>query len=250
MSRWQPIASTVTIAPSIANIPSSAGIATISLNFSDTLTCPSTSRWRAANAETIWIASCAPFFDRRDVLPSMAITSDGIPVSAATHATKQRWNCLASSVASMSPRWSWEGVPSRNGRNRRNSSSFFSPNRAMSVIASDPASTARRHKSNTSSSGYSTLRAVAGPAILEIVQENDGFAECPGFSRSALHHHPPQRESEDHDRFSTSADCHALLHPIAPLSPWVGGDSRREYVESGGRRVSRNDVFAARFVPA
>jgi hypothetical protein len=66
-----------------------------------------------------------PFFDRRDVLPSMAITSDGIPVSAATHAMKHRWNCLASSVARMSPRWSWEGVPSRNGRNRRNSSSFF-----------------------------------------------------------------------------------------------------------------------------
>src|SRR6201987_5473500 len=114
-------------------------------------------RWRAANAETIWIASCAPFFDRRDVLPSMAITSDGMPVSPATHATKHRWNCSASSVARMSPRWSWEGVPSPNGRNRRNSSIFFSPNRAMSVIASDPASTARRHRNNTSSSGYSTL---------------------------------------------------------------------------------------------
>src|SRR6266478_5404539 len=27
--------------------------------------------------------------------------------------------------------------------------------------------------------------------------------------------HPPHRESEDHDRFSTSALCHELLHPIA-----------------------------------
>src|SRR6266436_5228557 len=27
--------------------------------------------------------------------------------------------------------------------------------------------------------------------------------------------HPPHRESEDNDRFSTSALCHELLHPIA-----------------------------------
>src|SRR5450830_1283330 len=26
---------------------------------------------------------------------------------------------------------------------------------------------------------------------------------------------PPPTESEDHDRFSTSSHCHALLHPIA-----------------------------------
>ena len=29
------------------------------------------------------------------------------------------WNCSASRLARMSPRWSWAGVPSRNGRNRR-----------------------------------------------------------------------------------------------------------------------------------
>ena len=38
------------------------------------------------------------------VLPSMAITSAGVPVSAATQATKQRWNCSASSIAKISPR--------------------------------------------------------------------------------------------------------------------------------------------------
>src|ERR1035437_1460931 len=38
----------------------------------------------------------------------MAITSAGVPVSAATHATKQRWNCPASSVANISPRGSAE----------------------------------------------------------------------------------------------------------------------------------------------
>ena len=62
MSRWQPIASMVTTAPSIASMSSSAGMATISFDFSATLTCPSTRRWRAAKAETMWIASFAPFF--------------------------------------------------------------------------------------------------------------------------------------------------------------------------------------------
>src|SRR4051794_307864 len=46
MSRWQPIASMVTTAPSIAIRSSSFGTATISLDFSATLTCPSTRRWR------------------------------------------------------------------------------------------------------------------------------------------------------------------------------------------------------------
>jgi hypothetical protein len=71
MSRWQPIASMVTIAAAIANMSRSFGIATISLDFSATLTWPSTRRRRAANAETIWMAPLAPFFwpDRRTVLP-------------------------------------------------------------------------------------------------------------------------------------------------------------------------------------
>jgi hypothetical protein len=34
----------------------------------------------------------------------MAITSADVPVSAATQATKQRWNFSASSVAKISPR--------------------------------------------------------------------------------------------------------------------------------------------------
>src|SRR5580693_9083257 len=52
MSRWQPMASMVMIAPSIASMSSSFGIAMISFDFSATLTCPRTRRWRAANAET------------------------------------------------------------------------------------------------------------------------------------------------------------------------------------------------------
>ena len=77
-------------------------MATISLDLSATLTWPSTRRWRAAKAETMWMASLP--LDRREVLPSMAITSVDTPVSDATQATKQRWNASASRVARMSPR--------------------------------------------------------------------------------------------------------------------------------------------------
>ena len=49
-----------------------------------------------------WASFLAP--ERRSVLPSMAITSLGAPVSAATQFTKQRWNCAASSTDRMSPR--------------------------------------------------------------------------------------------------------------------------------------------------
>ena len=49
------------MAPSFASMSSSFGIATISFDFAATLTWPSTSRWRAANAETIWMAAFFPF---------------------------------------------------------------------------------------------------------------------------------------------------------------------------------------------
>jgi hypothetical protein len=58
------------------------------------LTGPSTRRWRAAKADTIWIA-VFPFLlsaDLRDVLPSMATISGETPVMLATQATKHRWN--------------------------------------------------------------------------------------------------------------------------------------------------------------
>src|SRR5208337_1639348 len=60
MSRWHPIASMVTIAPSMTIMSSSFGIATISLDFSATLIWPSTRRWRAAKAETMWIGLSLP----------------------------------------------------------------------------------------------------------------------------------------------------------------------------------------------
>ena len=60
--------------------------------------------------------------------------------------------------------------------------------------------------------------------ILEIIQKNNGFADRPKFLCSPLHRVPPQTESEDHDRFSTSALCHELLHPIALRGEGIGLD--------------------------
>src|SRR5580693_1826731 len=75
MSRWQPMASVVMMAPSITNMSRSAGMAMISLDLSATLTWPSTRRWRAAKADTMWIAAFAPFLwaEPRNVLPTMHI---------------------------------------------------------------------------------------------------------------------------------------------------------------------------------
>jgi class 3 adenylate cyclase len=87
----------------------------------------------------------------------LAITSAETPVCAATQATKQRPNGSGSSVARMSPKWSCAGVPSSKGRKRLRKASFSRPNLAMSVIVSDPATTASRHNSKISSSGYLTL---------------------------------------------------------------------------------------------
>src|ERR1700683_3858355 len=56
------VAAIVTTAPSIDIMSSSAGMATISFDFSATFTRPSTMRWRAAKAETMWIASFEPLF--------------------------------------------------------------------------------------------------------------------------------------------------------------------------------------------
>src|SRR5262249_34087949 len=84
-------------------------------------------RWRAAKADTIWIAALPRFLwaEPRNVLPSKAITSADTPISLATQATKRRWNCVASRLAKMSPRWSCDGVPSWNGRNRANDRHFL-----------------------------------------------------------------------------------------------------------------------------
>src|SRR6476660_4891907 len=82
----------VTMAPSMASMSNSLGMAMISLDFAATWTCPRTRRWRAAKADTMWIAARPLLLDRREVLPSIAITPSGMPVRALTQAAKQVWN--------------------------------------------------------------------------------------------------------------------------------------------------------------
>ena len=57
ISRWQPIASSVTKAPAISSTSSKSGIAVISLVFSPTTTSPSDSLFSVAHAEPMWIAA-------------------------------------------------------------------------------------------------------------------------------------------------------------------------------------------------
>src|ERR1700748_2522081 len=68
----------VTMAPSMASMSNSLGMAMISLDFSATWTGPRTRRWRAAKADTMWIAARPLLLDRREVLPSIAITPSGM----------------------------------------------------------------------------------------------------------------------------------------------------------------------------
>ena len=53
----------------------------------------------------MWIAACPRrlLWERRNVLPSIATTPEGAPVSATTHATKHCWNFAGSSTARISP---------------------------------------------------------------------------------------------------------------------------------------------------
>src|SRR4051812_8303548 len=103
----------VTTAPSMAIRSSSFGIATISLDFSATLTCPSTRRWRAAKAETMWGGALPLVFwpERRAALPLILSLSkdDGDHLGRradqrGNQATKHRWNASASTAAKMSPK--------------------------------------------------------------------------------------------------------------------------------------------------
>ena len=58
------MASMVMTAPSFSILPGSAGMAAISLDSLLTLTWANARGWRAAKAQTVWIGSLAPFFDR------------------------------------------------------------------------------------------------------------------------------------------------------------------------------------------
>jgi hypothetical protein len=182
------------------------------------LTRPMTRRWRAAKAETMWIGALALLLV--EAARGLAVDGDHLGRCAGkvvTQATKQRRNASASGVANISPRWSCDGVPSPNGQNRRSSSSFFSPNRAMSTKLSAPASTANSDSSSTSSNG---LRHLAALTRVRQIAEN-AREKQPSLR---IHHTPlpplPSPSPANRTRRTTtdSALCPFVtyfLHPIA-----------------------------------
>lgn len=91
--------------------------------------------------------------ERRTVLPSMATTPSGTPVSDATRPKTALQLFGIAAIAQVIMRWH----AFTKGRNRRKRSRFLSPKRAMSVMASARAITATRHSSSTSSNGYLTF---------------------------------------------------------------------------------------------
>jgi hypothetical protein len=92
MLRWRSMASIVTTASSIAIRSSSAGDGDDLVGFFGHRDLPEDETLGAAKADTIWIGSFDPFFlyGRREVFPSIAMTSTESLVSAETQETKQR----------------------------------------------------------------------------------------------------------------------------------------------------------------
>jgi DNA invertase Pin-like site-specific DNA recombinase len=143
-----------------------------------------------------------------------------------------------------------EGVPSRNGRNRRNRSIFFSPNaRYISTKVSAPPRTASRHTSSTSASGYFAALARIGQ-ILEMIQKNNALADRPQRFRSPPHRILRQRirESPQIQHFSdlsrTSSPDHPATRnvdrfPRQPDSPGFAEPEMKE-VQQAARSLGLN----------
>jgi hypothetical protein len=111
ISRWQPMASMVTSAPSSSSRSSKSGMATISFDFSATASCPSTSRWRLAQAETRCNGSLPLALARREVLPSIATMSGARSRRLSTQAVKHSAKSGAGSTFITSVSVSCEAMP-------------------------------------------------------------------------------------------------------------------------------------------
>ena len=112
------MASMVTMHPLSSSIPSSRGMAVISLDLSSVFTCPRVRVLAEAQALTRWMA-CLPAllsWERRTVLPSMATTSPGSNsatdwLHSIKHSIKHSWNRSGSKRENTSPKVSCDGMP-------------------------------------------------------------------------------------------------------------------------------------------
>src|SRR5258707_15426453 len=114
-------------------------------------------------------------------------------------------------------------------------------------MVSAPARTASRHNSSTSSSGYVTLPRCRGSGRSRKWARKTTASPNAPQSAAALSI-AVLRESEDSHRFSTSAVCHVILHPIAlggmrqPLDERLLGfarDMRKESTDAERRMWSK-----------
>src|SRR5436190_419714 len=250
MSRWQPIASMVTTAPSIAIRSSSFGMATISLDFSATFTCPSTRRWRAAKAETMWMGALPLDFwpERREVLPSMAITSAGVPTSAATQrrpsgdpgneATLERLGVnrgedVAQVIVRRRP------IAKRPEAAQQRELLRPEPGDIDEGLRPGQHREQRQHKHLVERIHH--LAALARVRqIVKIAQKNNCFSKGPTIRRGVHPRNPPSNQ-KGLDGFRASRLCHPLLRPIALRAPDVRGGAARANLrrEPSAARASR-----------
>jgi len=112
------------------------------------------------------------------------------------------------------------GIPSVKGRKPAQEFSFCRPRGDLDE-AIGPARTASRHNSSTSGSGYFHLPALAGiRQVVEMRKKHHALTSAPQSP-----HRPSiassTKRSEDHDRFSTPALCHELLHRLPCSIPRI-----------------------------
>ena len=151
----------------------------------------------------------------------------------------------------MSPRWSWDGVPSANSRKRRRRSRFLSPKRAMSALQSPPARPAGI-KAGSRPAGTSPCHA-AGDATdrRKYRRKTTDSAKAPAARSSVLvvvRSTQPSRRR----RFRRLAPCHPAPHPIVQfleLAPMTErgvarcGPPARSAVRAANRRRLPHAVF-------
>ena len=146
------------------------------------------------------------------------MTSAGALVSAATQATKQRWNASASSVGKNIAEMIVRGRAFAKGRNRRRNSIFFSPNRAMSTKRLRPGQHREQAQQQHLVERIGHLAALAGVRqILEIIQKNNRLVDRPDSppppnSIASSHRIRGSRQIQHFSRLSptSSPDCPAV----------------------------------------
>ena len=125
----------------------------ISFSFSSQASCPGTSRWRAARAETGCRGGLPTPWARREVLPSMATISSSRSRRPDTQAAKHSVNGSPGRAFITSVSVSCEGMPASNGRRRRRKAILRLPRHATSTKSSAPAITPHSARSRISGRG-------------------------------------------------------------------------------------------------